>query len=180
MTHEPGCPAIADDESDYEHLFDAGVCVCRVSKAGETMTDAPFTETHRRAIDDRDAHPWRYYKLDHDTMKRLLDEQANKLAAALAEIDRLQTTLTLERAEAAKDVDVLTEVIDRLTGERDNALHLARTWKRLTSLEDAIQQELETHRACQPLPGGHNSEQIIGFHRGLHWVQSLMRRDQTT
>jgi hypothetical protein len=25
--HEPGCPAIADDESD-EVLFDYGVCVC--------------------------------------------------------------------------------------------------------------------------------------------------------
>lgn len=26
--HEPGCPAIADDESDYEHLADAGECAC--------------------------------------------------------------------------------------------------------------------------------------------------------
>ncbi len=30
--HEPGCPAIADDESDYEHLDDAGICVCRLSQ----------------------------------------------------------------------------------------------------------------------------------------------------
>lgn len=28
VIHEPGCPAIADDESDYEHLDDAGMCVC--------------------------------------------------------------------------------------------------------------------------------------------------------
>ena len=27
--HEPGCPAIADDESDYEYLSDAGRCVCK-------------------------------------------------------------------------------------------------------------------------------------------------------
>ena len=26
--HDPGCPAIADDESDYEYLDDAGMCVC--------------------------------------------------------------------------------------------------------------------------------------------------------
>lgn len=32
--HEPGCPAIADDESDYEHLSDAGMCVCRKASDG--------------------------------------------------------------------------------------------------------------------------------------------------
>ena len=26
--HEPGCPAIADDEGDYNHLSDAGECIC--------------------------------------------------------------------------------------------------------------------------------------------------------
>jgi hypothetical protein len=26
--HERGCPAIADDESDYVYLHDAGTCVC--------------------------------------------------------------------------------------------------------------------------------------------------------
>jgi len=26
--HDPGCPAVADDESDYEFLDDAGECVC--------------------------------------------------------------------------------------------------------------------------------------------------------
>lgn len=30
--HEPGCPAIADDESDYEYLYDAGICVCKLSE----------------------------------------------------------------------------------------------------------------------------------------------------
>ena len=28
-SHEPGCPAVADDESDYDHLGDAGECACR-------------------------------------------------------------------------------------------------------------------------------------------------------
>ena len=28
--HEDGCPAIADDESDYEYLSDAGECVCKL------------------------------------------------------------------------------------------------------------------------------------------------------
>jgi len=26
--HEPGCPAVADDETDYEYLHDAGICCC--------------------------------------------------------------------------------------------------------------------------------------------------------
>ncbi len=31
--HEPGCPAIADDKSDYEYLIDAGVCFCNKEKS---------------------------------------------------------------------------------------------------------------------------------------------------
>mgnify|MGYP001500447414 CR=1 FL=1 len=29
--HETGCPAVADDESDYECLLDAGICCCAMS-----------------------------------------------------------------------------------------------------------------------------------------------------
>lgn len=32
MEHEMGCPAIADDESDYEYLCDAGECTCEPVK----------------------------------------------------------------------------------------------------------------------------------------------------
>ncbi len=28
ILHDVGCPAVADDESDYEHLANAGECVC--------------------------------------------------------------------------------------------------------------------------------------------------------
>lgn len=38
----------------------------------------------QKAVDDRSAHPWRYYRLDHDTMKRICDEQAAKIDALLA------------------------------------------------------------------------------------------------
>jgi len=43
----------------------------------------------------------------------------------------------------------------------------------------AVQSELEHHRACLPAPAGvvHHSDQIIGFHLGLHWVQSLLRNE---
>lgn len=27
--HEPWCPAVADDDSDYENLYDAGECTCK-------------------------------------------------------------------------------------------------------------------------------------------------------
>lgn len=39
--HEPGCPAIADDESDYEFLDDAGRCVCRRPCPPESPDTAP-------------------------------------------------------------------------------------------------------------------------------------------
>ena len=36
-------------------------------------------ELLEKAISDRDARPWNYYRLDHDVMKRLLNEQAEEL-----------------------------------------------------------------------------------------------------
>jgi hypothetical protein len=35
----------------------------------------------QKAVADRDARPWNYYKLDHDTMKRMLNQLADQLAA---------------------------------------------------------------------------------------------------
>ena len=46
--HEPGCPAIADDESDYEYLWDAGQCVC---KYRESNGD-PVVVANERSIDE--------------------------------------------------------------------------------------------------------------------------------
>ena len=44
-----------------------------------------------------------------------------------------------------------------------------------TTLREAIQHELQTHEACQPAPDAvHRSDEVIGFHRGLHWVQKLL------
>ena len=40
LTHDPGCPAIADDESDYEHLYDAGICVCNIRKSVAVLREA--------------------------------------------------------------------------------------------------------------------------------------------
>ena len=37
VPHEPGCPTICDDESDYEFLSDAGECVCQRRVFVETM-----------------------------------------------------------------------------------------------------------------------------------------------
>lgn len=34
-----------------------------------------------KAVADRDERPWNYYKLDHETMKRMLNQMADKLAA---------------------------------------------------------------------------------------------------
>ncbi len=40
-----------------------------------------------RAIADRDARPWNYYRLDHGVMKRLLNEQAMNVAQWQAEAE---------------------------------------------------------------------------------------------
>ena len=37
--HERGCPAIADDEGDYEFLADAGECVCVASLTDSELLD---------------------------------------------------------------------------------------------------------------------------------------------
>ena len=28
IEHDPGCPYVADDEGDFEYLYDAGLCTC--------------------------------------------------------------------------------------------------------------------------------------------------------
>jgi hypothetical protein len=50
--HEPGCPAISDDESDYEYLYDAGECVCAKGKAREAFQQG-WAECRRRAHQDK-------------------------------------------------------------------------------------------------------------------------------
>ena len=41
----------------------------------------PDPKLLQKAVDDREAHPRRYYKLDHETMKRLLDQKAQEAAS---------------------------------------------------------------------------------------------------
>lgn len=44
------------------------------------MTD----ELLKKAMSDRDGHPWRYYTLDHDTMKRLCEDLITRAEKAEA------------------------------------------------------------------------------------------------
>ena len=39
--HDPGCPTVADDESDYEYLSDAGVCACGAGFANASRVAVP-------------------------------------------------------------------------------------------------------------------------------------------
>jgi hypothetical protein len=43
------------------------------------------------ALSDREKHPWRYYRLDHETTKKLLDELSASLAAVQEENTRLRS-----------------------------------------------------------------------------------------
>ena len=50
--HEPGCPAIADDESDYKWLLDAGICCCsfkKKEKENKTNRSPDYKADPRRA-----------------------------------------------------------------------------------------------------------------------------------
>jgi hypothetical protein len=42
----------------------------------------------------------------------------------------------------------------------------------LTTLRDRIVRELETHRVCTSTKP--SSDEVIGFHRALHWVLDLL------
>lgn len=46
----------------------------------------------------------------------------------------------------------------------------------MDDLRIAIQRELETHQACIPAPSNsaERVSEVIGFHRGLHWVLGLL------
>lgn len=59
--HEAGCPAIADDESDYEHLDDAGMCVCQKPDSVVSVVELPRTHSPDmlvQIIDDGAVMPW--------------------------------------------------------------------------------------------------------------------------
>jgi hypothetical protein len=43
------------------------------------------TALRLKALADRDARPWNYYKLEHADMKRMLNEQADRIAFLLAD-----------------------------------------------------------------------------------------------
>lgn len=64
----------------------------------------------QKAVDDRERHPWRYYKLDHDVMKRLLDQLSERADTALAraqaleaDLDKLADRGTLQALKDAND-----------------------------------------------------------------------------
>lgn len=65
----------------------------------------------KRAVDDRTTHPWRYYRLDHDTMKRLLNEQAEQLDAAKAQLETLSAEVQSLRAERDSLAQQVAEMV---------------------------------------------------------------------
>ena len=67
-----------------------------------------------KAVADRDARPWRYYRLDHDTMKRFCEQLAD-------ERDRLRAALALSPERAAL-VERLERLRMRVEGERRTML----------------------------------------------------------
>jgi len=78
------------------------------------MTDAPFTETHRKRLQQLKVRP----SLD-DADERAID-------AALAEIDRLRTGAEMCAAELNRE----TLKVDALIERMEQAVALIRTWHR--------------------------------------------------
>lgn len=73
------------DAAEFHRLsIDAGQPLSPPEAANEPST------LLERAVSDRDAHPWRYYRLDHDAMKRIADDQAKQIAKLKAALSSLQ------------------------------------------------------------------------------------------
>lgn len=53
----------------------------------------------KRAMDDRERHPWHYYRFEHDAMKKMLDQLSARAEAAEAEVVALrQRIAAMEKA----------------------------------------------------------------------------------
>ena len=87
-------------------------------------------------VADREARPWNYYRLDHDVMKRMLNQQRDTLDHLQAENAQLRADLAKEKKEhddtftetehfAAlaerqdREIQVLKADLARVEGERD-------------------------------------------------------------
>lgn len=97
------------------------------------MTDDPQMSKRilQKAISDREKHPWRYYRLDHDTMTRLLDELSEKLEVALRGVARGETPLdralniectcrVIEKCERCEAIDAIPARGETPTEEKDD------------------------------------------------------------
>ena len=92
------CPSM-----NYAECAKCGVVMpCRAHPIDSSaVTSPPQDETPhdkllKAAVSDRDAHPWRYYKLDHETMKKLLEEMVVKSQdAALAHMKAQDQILSI-------------------------------------------------------------------------------------
>jgi hypothetical protein len=60
VKHDPGCPAVADDEGDYEFLHDAGECVCGAIPIEGTLEEIdPVLQEKAREV----ARAWQNQRL---------------------------------------------------------------------------------------------------------------------
>jgi len=79
----------------------------------DAMRDEEANPLLQKAVDDRERHPWRYYKLEHDVMKRLLDELSAKLDAAEAAL-KGQMWQREAKEETVPNNDVIQYMLDSL------------------------------------------------------------------
>ena len=92
------------------------------------MSDTPRDSSNllSKAVADRDARPWNYYRLEPDDLKRMLNQLADKLADAQSQIAALREDLAVAQTVAAEWREKLVAMI----GERDQykALASVGTW----------------------------------------------------
>ena len=155
--------------------------------------ETPQGELLKAAVSDRDRHPWRYYKLDHETMKRLLDEMAQGSQDAAAEIADWKKTVTnlsasalelINRAEAAeaerdnltkgqatliRALDTASEELVTLRAELEGTRFAVDDWvARVAALEDETRQR---EAALSTLSSG--VQQIVEFAQHKEGCKSL-------
>ena len=84
--------------------------------------------------------------------------------------------------------DAMLDAINALSIAEANVQHLLDTCVPVEELDEwrediqaAIQHKLSEHRQCltgDGITGAQHSSEVIGFHRGLHWVLGLLEKHE--
>lgn len=129
-THDPGCPAIADDESDYAYLLDAGLCACGADLFNRMREAIPtlIRERDLAVAHDRQPYPtaWAY-----EQACRVRDETREKAEAMAKAVEALvRATDPFQGQEPSEGPRPVSEMVVDLAVARDAARLAVAAWRK--------------------------------------------------